>query len=89
MNVGFAEANALTCSLKKILREAAPVEGLETYNNDWHQQWTRLLGLKGGLKSSGEADSWVARRRERLLPCLPGYGLDLASLTGQLGLALA
>ena len=89
MNVGFAEANTLTCVLKKTLREAVPLDRLETYNDNWHKEWSGLLGLKGGLKASGKPSPWIAQRAGRLLPCLPGYGVDVASLAGQLGLALA
>jgi 2-polyprenyl-6-methoxyphenol hydroxylase-like FAD-dependent oxidoreductase len=86
MNVGLSEAAALAASLRKILRERAPLDGLENYNQEWQEEWKRLLGLTGGLRSRGTTNSWVSERRARILPCLPGSDGDLARLAAQLQL---
>jgi 2-polyprenyl-6-methoxyphenol hydroxylase-like FAD-dependent oxidoreductase len=89
MNVGFAEANSLTSVLKRILREAAPLDLLETHDRAWQRDWRSLLGLNGGLKADGQPTQWVSKRASRILSCLPGYGLDLTEMAGQLQLAPA
>jgi 2-polyprenyl-6-methoxyphenol hydroxylase-like FAD-dependent oxidoreductase len=89
MNVGFAEANSLASALKKILRESASFELLDQHNRDWQKEWRSLLGLAGGLSPRGQPSEWISKRASRILPCLPGYGLDLAELAGQLQLAPA
>jgi 2-polyprenyl-6-methoxyphenol hydroxylase-like FAD-dependent oxidoreductase len=89
MNMGFSEAEALASILRKVLREAAPLQLLDGYDRDQQTEWRTLLGLSGGLKPRGLASAWAAQRCARILPCLPGYGPDLAALAGQLGLAPA
>jgi 2-polyprenyl-6-methoxyphenol hydroxylase-like FAD-dependent oxidoreductase len=86
MNVGLSEAAQLVGILRKILRERAPFEGLETYNRERQEEWQQLLGLAGGLKAGPKTNSWVSQRHARILPCLPGSGADLTRLAGQLGL---
>ncbi|HTL18083.1 MAG TPA: FAD-dependent monooxygenase [Patescibacteria group bacterium] len=87
MNMGFVEASSLTCAIKKILREGAPIEQLEGYNQDWQKEWHFLLGTKGGLKARTEASQWVAERSAEILPCLPAHGKELVALASQLQLA--
>lgn len=87
MNVGFAEAHSLAGALKRVLREAAPIELLAGYDRDWQKQWRALLGLNGGLKPLAQANPWVDKRSARILPCLPSYGEDLAALAHQIHLA--
>jgi 2-polyprenyl-6-methoxyphenol hydroxylase-like FAD-dependent oxidoreductase len=89
MNAGFAEALILANSLKKILREGASTNLLEGYGANAQQQWQLLLGLTGGLKASAKTNPWIAKRADRLLPCLPGHGESMKGLAGQLGLELA
>jgi len=86
MNVGLSEAAGLAGSLRKILREQAPLESLETYNREGQDEWRRLLGLTGGLKTRADTNPWVSERRARILSCLPASGAELARLAGQLGL---
>jgi 2-polyprenyl-6-methoxyphenol hydroxylase-like FAD-dependent oxidoreductase len=86
MNMGFWEADSLALMLRKILREAQPLELLDSYGSIHEKEWRALLGLSGGLKSTSQSNPWVARRSERLLPCLPAYGPELDKLAGQLGL---
>jgi 2-polyprenyl-6-methoxyphenol hydroxylase-like FAD-dependent oxidoreductase len=88
MNVGMAEAAALAGTLRRILRDKAPVNLLETCNREFQDEWRRLLGLTGGLKPGSETSPWVRERRARILSCLPASHEDLARLAGQMGLAL-
>jgi 2-polyprenyl-6-methoxyphenol hydroxylase-like FAD-dependent oxidoreductase len=86
MNVGMAEAATLAGSLRRILREKAPLNLLEICDLEWQAEWRRLLGLTGGLKSRSDTGSWARERRGRILSCLPVSHEDLAPLAGQLGL---
>jgi 2-polyprenyl-6-methoxyphenol hydroxylase-like FAD-dependent oxidoreductase len=88
MNVGMAEAATLAGSLRKILREKAPLNLLEACNREWQDEWRRLLGLTGGLKPRSETTPWVCERRARILSCLPASHEDLARLAAQLALDL-
>lgn len=88
MNAGFAEALILATALKKVLREGAATNLLDTYGTNAQRQWQALLGLTGGLKASPKTKPWVAKRAARLLPCLPGCGEALNGLAGQLELEL-
>jgi len=86
MNVGMAEAASLAVALRRILREKAPLDVLETCEREWQIEWQRLLGLAGGLKPRNDASPWVKERRGRILPCLPVSHEDLGPLAGQLRL---
>jgi len=86
MNVGLAEGASLAAALRRVLREKAPLNLLETCDRDWQAQWQRLLGLTGGLKPRNETSPWVRERRARLLSCLPASNDDLAPLASQLRL---
>jgi 2-polyprenyl-6-methoxyphenol hydroxylase-like FAD-dependent oxidoreductase len=88
MNVGMAEAATLAGALRKILRDKAPPNLLETCNREWQDEWRRLLGLTGGLKPRTETSPWVRERRGRILSCLPATHDDLPRLAGQMGLDL-
>ena len=88
MNVGMAEAATLAGALRKILRDKAPLNLLETCNREWQEEWGRLLGLTGGLKPRTEASPWVRERHARILSCLPATHEDLARLAGQMALDL-
>jgi len=78
----------LGAKLQKILREAAPLSLLQSYNEDLEAQWHRLLGLSGGLTPAGQPHPWVLQHSPDILPCLPSYGTDLQALAGQLDLKL-
>jgi 2-polyprenyl-6-methoxyphenol hydroxylase-like FAD-dependent oxidoreductase len=86
MNVGMGEAVTLAGSLRRILREKAPLNLLETCDHEWQAEWRRLLGLTGGLKPRNDTVPWLRERRGRILSCLPSSHEDLAPLAGQLGL---
>ncbi len=89
MNRGFAEGAALANAIRKILREAAPLNTLEAYNLDQQAEWQRLLGLTGGLQAGSDTPAWVRDRRARILGCLPASGEEMSVLAGQLGLRMA
>jgi 2-polyprenyl-6-methoxyphenol hydroxylase-like FAD-dependent oxidoreductase len=89
MNLGFCEADCLAGTLRKILRENAPLSLLKSYDHAHQAEWCLLLGLSGELQSKSGVDPWTARRISRLLPCLPATGKDLARLSEQLGLRLS
>jgi 2-polyprenyl-6-methoxyphenol hydroxylase-like FAD-dependent oxidoreductase len=86
MNVGMSEAAALAGILRRILREQASLEALEAYDREGQEEWRRLLGLGGGLKTRANTSAWVSERRARILRCLPGSGADLTRLAAQLQL---
>ena len=86
MNVGMAEAVSLADTLRRILREKAPWDRLESWDREARAEWRRLLGTGGGLKPRSETSAWVRERRGRILPCLPGSHDHLAPLAAQLGL---
>ena len=86
MNVGMGEAVSLAGTLRRILREKAPLRLLEACDQEWQAEWRRLLGLTGGLKPRNDSGPWVGERRGRILSCLPASHEDVAPLAGQLGL---
>ena len=86
MNVGMSEAAALVGIIRRILRQRAALGELDGYNRERQEEWARLLGLNGGLKTRGTTDAWVKERCARLLPCLPAGAADLAPLAAQLQL---
>jgi len=86
MNVGMAEGATLAGTLRRILREKAPLDQLETCNREWQDEWRRLLGLTGGLKPRKDTSPWVRERCGRILSCLPASHQDLPRLAGQLAL---
>jgi len=88
MNVGLREAADLTAIIAGVLRDGQPGDGLREYNQQRLAEWQQLLGLAGGLKPTDRADPWLRQSAERLLPCLPASGSELANLVQPLGLRL-
>jgi 2-polyprenyl-6-methoxyphenol hydroxylase-like FAD-dependent oxidoreductase len=88
MNMGFREGASLAAILHKILREGASPGLLETYNRDLQKDWQVLLARSSGLKPRSGTNPWIAKRCDRILPCLPACGPDLEPLATQLDLAL-
>jgi 2-polyprenyl-6-methoxyphenol hydroxylase-like FAD-dependent oxidoreductase len=86
MNVGMREAEELASILTGILREGQSADRLKSYNQQRIAEWRHLLGLEGGLKLGQSVDSWICGCSDRLLPCIPASGEELASLVQQLGL---
>ncbi len=86
MNVGMAEASALAERLHRILRQGAPLQILESYNQERQAEWSRLLGLNGGFRLGDSASAWVRLHSPDLVSCIPASGEDLPRLAAQLGL---
>ncbi|HXR06203.1 MAG TPA: FAD-dependent monooxygenase [Candidatus Acidoferrum sp.] len=86
MNMGMCEGADLAAKLRRILREKASPDLLESYHREHHAQWEQLLGLKAAPKAGAATDAWVRQQCGRLLPCLPALGGDLTLLLRQLGL---
>ncbi len=86
MNAAFIEGKVLAELLGRILRNNGPLELLRGYHDEGRRRWRRLLGTDGGLQPGPRADAWLAQRRGRILPCLPGSDQDLDSLVAGLGL---
>ena len=86
MNMGFAEAAALSSILHRIVREAGSLDLLDTFDREQQQAWRMLVSPAGGLKPRPGASPWISQRCARILPCLPAYGADLEKLASQLAL---
>ncbi len=84
MNVGMAEAVTLAGALRRILREKAPMSLLETCEQEWQEEWQRLLGLTGGPTPGKQAGAWVRERWSRIPACLPASHEELPRLAEQL-----
>ena len=70
MNVGMAEAAALAGALRRILREKAPLNLLETCDREWQAEWRRLLGLTGRAEAQ-KRNQPVGAGAARPDPALP------------------
>lgn len=89
MNVGLRESLDLSGRIQRALRQGAAPELFEEYHRQRLEEWSVLLGMKGGLVKTPKASDWANAQRRRLLSSLPASGADLVTLAGQLGLALA
>ncbi|MEW6746108.1 MAG: NAD(P)/FAD-dependent oxidoreductase [Planctomycetota bacterium] len=88
INTGLREACDLSNALADILQERAGSEILASYAAERHAEWHRLLG-PDRVRAVPGANAWVARRAERILPCVPSTGADLEKLLAQIGLELS
>jgi len=88
MNVGLREAADLAVRLKKILREKASEDLLQTYNADRRTDWQRLLGLDGAPTPAPDAAPWLKKHAAQIPSLLPASGEDLALLLSRLGLSV-
>jgi 2-polyprenyl-6-methoxyphenol hydroxylase-like FAD-dependent oxidoreductase len=86
MNAGLAEAHELASSIARIRAGEAGLDQLDAYGRERLDEWSFLLGRRGGLRPVVAASEFVARNVTRLLSCLPAIGEDLAPLAAQLGL---
>jgi 2-polyprenyl-6-methoxyphenol hydroxylase-like FAD-dependent oxidoreductase len=89
MNMGLTEAQSLAGRLEQILQKKGGPDLLQEYEQQQLQAWRQLLGLAGGLNPTAETSPWVAKRRQRLLACLPAHGEGLGRLASQIHLTLA
>jgi 2-polyprenyl-6-methoxyphenol hydroxylase-like FAD-dependent oxidoreductase len=86
MNVGFAEANALSGAIARVLRGGAGLRELEQYGQQSLQSWRKLQGLQGEPTPTGGANPWIAARAARFPSSLPAHGAELDQLAAELGL---
>jgi hypothetical protein len=87
MNVGFREAKDLVDAMLPVLESGGPLDGLERYAGARRREWGTLLAGEA-LKAAPDADPWIAQRKARVLPCVPGSGADLNALLRQVGLSV-
>lgn len=86
LNMGLRESHELAARLLGILREGAPLDLMEAYSVGFLKQWRQLLAIDGGLAPGGRAQAWARQHCQRILPCIPATGDDLANLAAQIGL---
>jgi 3-(3-hydroxy-phenyl)propionate hydroxylase len=86
MNSGMSEAAELGETLKRVLRDHAPLESLETFDKRRRHEWAVLLGLHDEIRATASTPSWVREQRLRILASLPSEKADLDALVRQVGL---
>ncbi|HEX7070850.1 MAG TPA: NAD(P)/FAD-dependent oxidoreductase, partial [Rhodothermales bacterium] len=86
MNVGLVEANDLAGRLAAVIRGRADMSSLAEYEREHMANWRFLLGMLGTFDPGPNAEPWVERCVERLLPSLPASGEDLVALARQIGI---
>jgi 2-polyprenyl-6-methoxyphenol hydroxylase-like FAD-dependent oxidoreductase len=86
LNVGLAESRDLSAAIVAALHDGRGMEPLREYENRYMAEWKRLHGLERTVEPLADVDPWVWENRDRLLPCLPGYGSDLSQLASQIGI---
>jgi len=86
INVGLSEAVELADKLKRILRDDASMDLLETYGRNRRREWECLFDLSHAVVPETGADPWVKENAARILASLPASSEELVSLARQLGL---
>jgi 2-polyprenyl-6-methoxyphenol hydroxylase-like FAD-dependent oxidoreductase len=86
MNAGLVEAGELATRIARVRGGQAELELLESYGKERLEDWSFLLGRRGGLRPGAATAEFVAKNADRILPCLPAIGSDLPPLAAQLGL---
>jgi 2-polyprenyl-6-methoxyphenol hydroxylase-like FAD-dependent oxidoreductase len=88
MNVGLREGQILATHLSSILRRAASLDLLERYEQQFHHEWERLLGIGHRLVPASQASPPLLQNHAALLSCLPGSGEEAEAMLAALGFAL-
>ncbi len=88
MNIGFREAHDLAQRLSATRAGSTERDLLRGYDERWRLEWRSMLGLSARLAPLDESHAWAARNADRLLPCIPASGDDLARLLEALHLDL-
>jgi hypothetical protein len=88
MNVGLRETHDLAERVSTALKSGSPAVGLDDYDRERRMEWRSLLGIDGHPEARGDAPGWAAQRADRIVPCIPASGGDLARLLEQIGLKL-
>lgn len=86
MNVGIREAHDLAERFAAVLDNGAPLETLEALESERQTEWNGLLGGAGAPRVTDRAPDWVRSHAERIVPCVPCSGPDLAKVLEQIGL---
>lgn len=81
MNVGMREGILLA----DLIAQGAEPSACAEFDAARRAEWRALLGVDRALSKRASTDPWIAARIERLLPCIPASGQDLARLCDQLG----
>jgi 2-polyprenyl-6-methoxyphenol hydroxylase-like FAD-dependent oxidoreductase len=87
MNMGLLEAADLADRIAGVQRGQGTAGQLAEYGTRWMSAWRSLMNLDNTLSSAQDADPWVESEAQRILPCLPATGDDLAKLLTQIGLS--
>lgn len=85
MNVGFREGAQLADALVAGLALGPRAVDFTDYERSRRAEWRGLLGIDEIVRATPKTDPWLARRLDRLLPCMPASGDDLLALATQLG----
>jgi 2-polyprenyl-6-methoxyphenol hydroxylase-like FAD-dependent oxidoreductase len=86
MNVGLIEAHDLANRIADVLRGRTDLRSLADYEREHLANWRFLLGMQGTFEPAPNAEPWVGRCVDRLLPSLPASGEDLVALARQIGI---
>ncbi len=80
MNLGLVEGYELA----GIIADGGKEQELQAFNHRWSATWRQVHGMDKGLPLASGDDPWVASHVERILPCLPGWGKELAAIASNL-----
>ncbi len=89
MNVGLLEARRLASVVRDAIHGKVGPEGFGRYVDGCIPGWCRLLGIQELFVTEARTEDWLASRLDRLVPCLPASGEDLALIGRQLDLRIA
>ena len=80
MNLGLVEGYELA----GIIADGGKEPELQAFNHRWSATWRQVHGMAKGLPFASDSDPWLASHIERILPCLPGWGRELAAIASNL-----
>jgi hypothetical protein len=88
MNMGLLEARQLADAVAGALGRGRTRAALDAYAEVCAGTWRQLLGREALLQPGEAPSAWILGHAERILPCLPGSGDDLAQMARQLGMVV-
>ena len=80
MNLGLQEGHELA----GIIANGGNRQDLQAYNHRWTATWRQVHSMDKGLPLVSESDPWVTANASRILPCLPGWGKEMAAIANNL-----
>jgi 2-polyprenyl-6-methoxyphenol hydroxylase-like FAD-dependent oxidoreductase len=89
MNVGLLEARRLAAVARDAIKGKVGLGAFQDFAQTCVPGWCRLLGVQELFVANEKTDAWLADRLDRLVPCLPASGEDLALVGRQLGMGIA